>query len=76
MMHYIDIEFKFYQKLITFEQIYDEHISENFVDIIYDFLNKNNLCKKLYYIIINNIINNNIIIKSLSDILEREINVI
>ena len=61
---------------MAFEQIYGEHTGENLARIIYDCLNRNNLCEKLHCVTADNATNNNTMVESLSAILRTEANVI
>ena len=76
MVHYIDAEFNLHQRLMAFEQIYGEHTGENLARIIYDCLNRNNLCEKLHCVSGDNATNNNTMVESLFAILRTEANVI
>ena len=61
---------------MVFEQIYDEHTGKNLARIMYDCLNKNDICEKLHCVTADNATNNNTMMESLSAILLREANVI
>jgi len=61
---------------MAFEQIHGEHTGENLARIVYDSLNKNNICEKLHCATADNATNNNTMVESLSAILLREANVI
>jgi len=74
--HYIDAGFHLNQRLVAFEQIHGEHTGENIARIVYESLNKNNLCDKLHCVTADNASNNNTMLESLSAILRREANVI
>jgi hypothetical protein len=75
-VHYIDAEFNLHQRLMAFEQICGEHTGENLARIVYDCLNRNNLCEKLHCATADNAKNNNTMVESLSTILRTEANVI
>ena len=76
MGHYIDAGFNLHQRFMAFEQIHGEHNGENFARIVYDTLNRNNLCEKLHCVTADNASNNNTMMESLSTILQAEANVI
>jgi hypothetical protein len=61
---------------MAFEQIHGEHTGENLAKIVFDCLNKNNLCEKLHCVTADNATNNNTLVESLSATLQTEANVI
>ena len=61
---------------MAFEQIYDEYTGENLARIMYDCLNKNDICEKLHCVTADNATNNNTMMEYLSAILLKEANII